>query len=56
MSPPIVVYGKGKDGKVVCQLHISATGVMVTGPKGGELCGFGWEALAQHAQELSTQS
>lgn len=41
MSPPIIVHGKGKDGKVVCQLHITATGVMITGPKGREL--YGWE-------------
>lgn len=56
MSPPIVIFGKGKDGKVACQLHISATGVMITGPKGGELYGFEWEGLAEHAQELSKQS
>ena len=56
MSPPIVIYGKGKNGRVVCQLHISATGVMITGPKGGKLYGFEWEALAKHAEKLSTQS
>lgn len=31
MSPPIVIIGRGKDGKAICQLHISATGVMITG-------------------------
>lgn len=56
MSPPIVIYGKAKDGLVVCQLHISAIGVTVTGPKGKVLCGWEWDALAEHAQEQSTQS
>jgi hypothetical protein len=51
MSPPIVVTGKGKDGKNVCQLFINATGVAIAGPKGGVIREMNWEQLIQLAQE-----
>lgn len=45
MSPPIVIVGRGKDGKPVCQLHINATGVLFTGPKGGQVANLNWGQL-----------
>jgi hypothetical protein len=50
MGPPIVIIGRGKDGKAVCQLHISATGVTITGPRGAEIRGFNWDQLVEWAQ------
>jgi hypothetical protein len=50
MSPPIVIIGRGKDGKAVCQLHISATGVTIAGPRGAEIRNLHWEGLVQLAQ------
>ncbi len=50
MSPPIIVIGRGKDRKPVCQLRISATGVVITGPRGRELRNFNWDELVELAQ------
>lgn len=53
MGPPLVVYGKGMDGKVVCQLHINATGITITGPKGKVICGpINWDQLAELAKDF----
>jgi hypothetical protein len=50
MSPPIVIIGRGKDGKAVCQLHISATGVVIAGPRGAEIRSLYWDQLVELAQ------
>jgi|GEM_PF-5758620 len=50
MSPPIVIIGRGLDGKPVCQLHISATGVSITGPRGATIRGLNWDELVELAQ------
>jgi hypothetical protein len=47
MSPPVVVVGRGTDGKPVCHLYINATGVSITGPKGGELRNLNWDELVE---------
>jgi hypothetical protein len=51
MSPAIVIIGKGKDGKAVCQLHINATGVAITGPKGAVICNLNWDGLVELAKK-----
>lgn len=48
-GPPIVIVGRGKDGKAVCQLHISGAGVMIAGPKGAEIRNLNWEELVKWA-------
>ncbi len=50
MSPPIVIVGRGKDGKAVCQLHINATGVVITGPKDAEITNLDWNELVELAK------
>ena len=50
MSPPIVIVGRGKDGKSLCQLHISATGVVIKGPKGAEIRNLTWDELVELAK------
>jgi len=51
MSPPIVVIGRDKDGEPICQLHISATGIMIAGPRGGALKGLYWDELIELAKQ-----
>ncbi len=51
MGPPIVIIGRGKDGKAVCQLHINSTGIVIAGPKGKALRGFNWDQLFDLANE-----
>lgn len=50
MSPPIVIIGRGTDGKAVCQLRINATGVVITGPRGAEIRNLNWDQLVELAQ------
>ena len=50
MSPPIIIIGRGKDGKAVCQLHINATGVVITGPRGAQIRNLNWDQLVELAQ------
>jgi hypothetical protein len=50
MLPPIVAVGRGTNGKAVCQLHITATGVEFAGPKGGQICNLYWEQVVELAQ------
>jgi len=50
MGPPIVIIGRGKDGKPVCQLQINATGVVITGPRGAEIRNLNWNELVELAQ------
>lgn len=50
MSPPVVVIGRGKDGKPVCQLFINATGVMIAGPRGAVIRDLNWDQLVELAQ------
>jgi hypothetical protein len=51
MSPPIVVVGRGTNRKAVCQLHINATGVVITGPKGAVIRNLNWDQLVELAQK-----
>lgn len=55
MGPPIVIIGKEKDGKAVCQLHINATGVVITGPKGAEIRSLYWNELVELAKRQSAK-
>ncbi len=50
MSPPIVIVGREKDGRAVCQLHINATGVVITGPKGAKIRSLYWNELVELAK------
>jgi hypothetical protein len=50
MSPPLVIVGRGKDGKAVCQLYMSATGMTIAGPRGAEIRSFYWEDLVKFVQ------
>jgi len=50
MSPPLVIVGRGKDGKAVVQLHINATGVAITGPKGAVIRNLNWNDLVELAR------
>jgi hypothetical protein len=47
MGPPIVVTGRDPDGKVVCQVALNATGITVSGPKGGVIRDMNWEKLVE---------
>ena len=46
MSPPIVIIGRGKDGKAVCQLHISATQSWLHRTAAAVRCGSASEGAA----------
>jgi hypothetical protein len=50
MSPPLVITGRGKDGKPVCKLYINATGVEITGPRGAAIRNLNWNQLVELAQ------
>lgn len=45
ISPPVIIVGRGADGKVVCKLEISAAGIWIAGPKGKQLANLNWEGL-----------
>jgi hypothetical protein len=45
MGPPLVIIGRGKDGKPVCQLRVNATGIVITGPKGKVIRDLNWDQL-----------
>jgi hypothetical protein len=49
MSPKLVVKGRGVDGKPVCQLEISATGVVIRGPKRKVIRKLNWDELVDLA-------
>jgi hypothetical protein len=50
MGPPIIIIGRGTDGKAVCQVHINATGIVIRGPKGAEIRTVNWDQLLELAQ------
>jgi hypothetical protein len=50
MSPPMLVIGRGTEGNIVCQLEITATGVTISGPRGGNAQKFNWDELANLVQ------
>jgi len=45
MGPPLVVLGNGTDGQPVCQVTINATGITVSGPRGGVIRDLNWDQL-----------
>ncbi len=45
MSPAVRVVGRGTDGQTVCQVEISATGILVSGPRGGNGRKLNWDEL-----------
>lgn len=50
MGPPVLVVGRDTEGQVVCQVTINATGITVSGPRGGEIRDLNWEELVNLAR------
>ena len=50
MGPPITVIGHDTFGQTVCQVTINATGITISGPRGGVIRDLNWEQLVEFAR------